>query len=99
MPKMTKEELTRRKNEMTARARAEVAKTEIVQFRVDADNIQKLYEHAAKLKLPVGTMVRQWVMDRLSAEENGELHDIASLHARFDRFEEILKEALDEHAG
>ncbi|MDZ4837527.1 MAG: hypothetical protein SGJ27_27390 [Candidatus Melainabacteria bacterium] len=57
---------------------------------MDSDIIQKLYEHAAKSKMPVGTMVRQWVMDRLAVEESGEQNDIASLHARFDRFEEIL---------
>lgn len=90
MSKVTKKELAKRKNEMTQRARADVAKTEIMQFRLDTDTIQKLYEHADKAKMPVGTMVRQWVMDRLTIEENGGQNDIASLHARFDRFEEIL---------
>jgi hypothetical protein len=72
MSNMTTEELERRKSEMTARARAEVAKTEIVQFRVDAENINKLYEYAAKTKMPIGTMVRQWVLERLKQEEGGE---------------------------
>lgn len=89
MPK-TKEELAKRKSQMTARARAEVAKTEIVQFRVDAEIIQRLYAQAAKLKIPVGAMVRQWVVEQLSSEESGGRNDIASIHARLDRIEEIL---------
>lgn len=97
MPKMTKEELAKRKSEMAARARVEVAKTEIVQFRVDADSIEKLYEHAAALKMPIGTMVRQWVLERLAAEERSEeksiqqdyLDSLASLHAKLDYWAEI----------
>jgi hypothetical protein len=96
MPKMTKEELAKRKREMTDRARAEVAKTEIVQFRADAEVVQKLYAHAARLRMPVGAMVRQWVMNQLSAEESGGRNDIASIHARLDRFEKIL---LNEKVG
>lgn len=68
MPKMTKEKLAKRKADMAARARAEVAKTEIVQFRLDADNITRLYEFATELKKPVGTMVREWVLERMDAE-------------------------------
>jgi len=71
MPKMTKEELAKRKADMSARARAEVAKTEILQFRLDADNISRLYEFATELKKPVGTMVREWVLERMAAEQGG----------------------------
>ena len=98
MARMTKEELARRKSEMTARARAEVAKTEIVQFRIDADNISKLYEHAARVKMPIGAMVRKWVMDRLEVEEKGEqthlpqtyLDCLVSLQMRLNTVEEVL---------
>jgi len=95
MPKMTKEELQKRKNEMTAQARAEVAKTEIVQFRVDAENISKLYDHAMASKMPIGTMVRQWVLERLRNEENRELNEkredesLASLNAKLDYWVEV----------
>jgi hypothetical protein len=95
MPKMTKAELAKRKKSMTARAREEVAKTEVVQFRVDTDSIEKLYNQATKAKMPLGTMVRQWVLERLTVEEKGTSGDMAqayfasieSLHERLDRLE------------
>lgn len=68
MRKMTKGKLAKRKAEMAARSRAEVAKTEIVQFRLDADNITRPYEFATELKKPVGTMVREWLLERIEAE-------------------------------
>ncbi|HEY9871324.1 MAG TPA: hypothetical protein V6D08_19350 [Candidatus Obscuribacterales bacterium] len=71
MPKMTKERLAKRKAAMAARARAEVAKTEIVQFRLDADNISRLYEFATALRKPVGTLVREWVLERMASEQGG----------------------------
>lgn len=94
MAKITKKELAKRKSEMTARARAEVAKTEIVQFRVDAEVIEKLYECSAEMKLPVGTMVRQWVIERLSLETAAEHNNIASINERLDRLEGMLKKVL-----
>jgi hypothetical protein len=69
MPKMSREELDRRKAQTGERARAEVAKTEIMQFRLDAESIERLYAQSAKCKLPVGAMVRQWVLERLAKEE------------------------------
>lgn len=60
---------------------------------MDADNINKLYVHATALKMPIGTMVRQWVLERLTAEESGDkngvqqdyLESLATLHAKLDR--------------
>jgi hypothetical protein len=68
LPRMTKGKLAKRKVNMAARAKTRVAKTEIVQFRLDADNITRLYEFATELKKPVGTMVREWVLERMAAE-------------------------------
>jgi hypothetical protein len=65
---MDKRELEKRKAEMTSRARAEVAKTEIVQFRLDPINILRLYELAEKSKKPLGAMVRNWVLERMALE-------------------------------
>lgn len=103
MPKMTKEELEKRKTDMALRARAEVAKTEIMQFRLDAASIVKLHEQAAKCRMPVGAMVRQWVLDRLAAEEAEKVSAVpqamvemmsALLTEQFDKFEERLDERL-----
>ena len=63
---MNKAELDRRKAQMTARAKAEIAKSGIVQFRLEPANILKLYEASVHNKKPVGTMVREWVLERLN---------------------------------
>lgn len=68
MAKLSQKQLESRKAEMSARARASVAKTEVMQFRLDAESIQQLYELAVTLKKPVGAMVREWVLERLQAE-------------------------------
>jgi hypothetical protein len=73
MPKLSKEELTKRKAEMVARARSEVAKTEVVQFRLDAPNIEKLYSYAATNKVALSALVREWVLDRLEQETTEQL--------------------------
>jgi chromosome segregation ATPase len=68
---MNKRELEKRKTEMTARARVEIAKTEIVQFRLDPGNILKLYELAEKAKKPLGAMIRDWALERMQLERGG----------------------------
>ncbi len=68
MTKMSKKQLEQRKVGMTSRARAAVAKTETMQFRLDAENIQLLYEMAVSQRKPVGAMVREWVLERLQFE-------------------------------
>jgi antitoxin component of RelBE/YafQ-DinJ toxin-antitoxin module len=43
-----------------------VNKDALVQFRIEPQLMDKLYVEANKLGLPVGTMVRMWVMERLN---------------------------------
>ncbi|MBX9878392.1 MAG: hypothetical protein K2Y22_08025 [Candidatus Obscuribacterales bacterium] len=71
MPKLTDKQLQQRKLEMAARSRAAVAKKELVQFRLEADQIVKLFEIAAKNEIHMGTMLRQWVNERIAYEETG----------------------------
>lgn len=66
--RITKEQLELRKAKMMARAKSNVTKTEILQFRLDAESIGQLYEVAGHYKKPVGAMVREWVMERLQKE-------------------------------
>ena len=95
---MTPEELSRRKRETLQQARAEVAKTGIVQFRIDEDSIQRLYARANELKKTIGTMAREWVLERLAEEEGRssrvttKLYEdiITSINSRFDRLEAVL---------
>lgn len=43
-----------------------VNKDALVQFRIEPHVMDRLYEEANKLGLPVGTMVRMWVLERLN---------------------------------
>jgi hypothetical protein len=49
-------------------SRAELAKREVVQFRMDTDDLQKLFQVCALNKKPVGTLVRDWVIERTEHE-------------------------------
>lgn len=98
MAKMTPSELSKRKRETLLQARAEVAKTGIVQFRIDEESIQRLYACAAELKKPIGTMAREWVLERL-AEEEGRSSSVTTklyedimtaINLRFDQLEDTL---------
>jgi prophage antirepressor-like protein len=68
MRKLTKKEIDKREAQLRAEARKEIAKREIFHFRIDSESIEKLYEVAGKKRKPVGTMVREWVMERLDHE-------------------------------
>ena len=43
-----------------------VNKDALVQFRIEPQIMEKLYAEANRLGLPVGTMVRMWVLERLN---------------------------------
>lgn len=51
--------------ELRSFARSEMAKTEIIQFRVDQADFERLVEAATAYQMPMGAMVRDWVLDRL----------------------------------
>ncbi len=98
MSKMTPGELSKRKRQTLLQARAEVAKTGIVQFRIDEESVQKLYDRASLVKKPVGTMAREWVLERLAEEDSHSGNEmtklgediVAVINSRFDRLEKIL---------
>src|SRR5579872_935577 len=68
IPKISREELKERKAELGKHAREELAKTEVMHFRLDPNNILKLYELAEKKRQNPGAMVRQWVLERMAVE-------------------------------
>jgi hypothetical protein len=49
-----------------------VAKTEQLNIRMDEANTTRLYEIAKAKRKPVGTMVREWIVEKLDSE-NGPL--------------------------
>ncbi len=62
MKLMDKKRIEKIRKEATIR----VNKEALVQFRIEPEIMDRLYEEANKLGLPVGTMVRMWVMERLN---------------------------------
>ena len=48
MSKMTKEELKKRKAELKKLVHAEIVRREVLQFRLEPENIDRLYRIAAK---------------------------------------------------
>lgn len=69
MSKMSPEERQQRRQKVAEEALESVAKTEQFNFRLDAKSIKQLHAVAAKRKIPVGALVRQWVVDALKQEE------------------------------
>lgn len=59
---MDKKRIKNIRKEATVR----VNKEALVQFRIEPEVMDRLYEEANKIGLPVGTMVRMWVMERLN---------------------------------
>jgi hypothetical protein len=95
---MNKQELQKRKTEMTRRARRDIAKTEIIQFRLDKSSILKLYELAEKNKKHVGTMVREWVLEKIeNKQDKDSKHFFTGLPERVALLERKVNQLSKEH--
>ena len=53
-------------------ATEKIAKSEQLNFRLEEKSINGLQELAFRRGLPVGTMIREWVLERLSRERTGD---------------------------
>jgi hypothetical protein len=71
MARLTREQLNARRTANQQEALRSIAKTEQLNLRIDAEGIERLYEMSGKIGKPVGTMVREWIMERLEQEEAG----------------------------
>jgi hypothetical protein len=74
-------------------ARQKVIERGIVQFRADPDLMEKLLLFSEKQKIPLGTMVRNWIDERLNSEQKNELP--GNLDLLVDRLSEALAAKLD----
>jgi hypothetical protein len=64
------ERISKALSEMKQAVRADVIKRQVLHFRIDESNIAQIYEVAARKKEPVGSMIRQWVIERLQQEQS-----------------------------
>ena len=76
MSKLSKEEIEKRGRRLQREALKSVAKTEQLNLRMDEANIYRLYNLAKKKQKPVGTMVREWVIERLDLEERPQNYNV-----------------------
>ena len=71
MPRLTEAERERRRRKMQQEALESVAARGQFNFRLDGRDIRRLYELAGRRQRPVSAMIREWVLERLEAEESG----------------------------
>ena len=50
-------------------AHCQVLKNEVMRFRLEAENLDRLLKFAKKINKPVGTLVREWVIEKLDHAE------------------------------
>ena len=68
---MSPEERARRRAAVGKAASEKVAKSEQLNFRIEEQSIAELQAMAFRKGMPVGTMIRDWVLERLSQEKLG----------------------------
>lgn len=94
MAKLTREQLDVRRTANQQEALRSIAKTEQLNLRINAEGIERLYEMSGKIGKPVGTMVREWIMERLEQEEAGALEPPAVALAVIQRKVSQLQQTL-----
>ena len=93
MSTMSSAERAQRRASVGRAATEKAAKSEQLNFRIEEQSIKELQELAFKRGLPVGTMVRDWVLERLSQEKAGKpdisaraLHVLDEIQGKLDHF-------------
>ena len=100
--KMSPEERTRRRAAVGRAASEKIAKSEQLNFRLEEQSSRELQKMARKKGMPVGAMIRDWVMQRLAQEKAGSpqltgkaLQVLDEIHAKLD----CLCEELERSQG
>jgi hypothetical protein len=68
---MPRDERERRRAAIGKSASEKIAKSEQLNFRLEAQSIRELQNVAYEKGLPLGTMIRDWVLERLAQEKLG----------------------------
>jgi hypothetical protein len=69
MPRLTQKEREKRRQKVQEQALEAVAARGQFNFRLDGEDIKRLYALAGARQVPVSAMVREWVLERLDLEE------------------------------
>lgn len=94
---MSSEERARRRSAVGKAASERIAKSEQLNFRLEEQTIVELQEMAFEMRMPLGTMIREWVLERLTVEKLGDsnmsgkaLHMLDEIHAKLETLEQLL---------
>ncbi len=68
---MPRDERERRRAAIGKSASEKIAKSEQLNFRLEEQSIRELQNVAYEKGLPLGTMIRDWVLERLAQEKLG----------------------------
>jgi len=86
---MSPEERARRRDRVGKTATEKVAKSEQLNFRLEEHSISEIQSMAFRKGMPVGTMIREWVLERLAQEKLGSperaaaaAHVLQEIHAK-----------------
>jgi len=95
-------ELRTRIGKVRQKARAYLVKTEVIQFRLDENTYDNLFRIAERIQKPVGTLVREWVTEKVKQElltkkernkfENVEVATIGDVLALQKQIDELRKQ-------
>ncbi len=83
MAKLSKEELEKRMQQTAQTARNKIAQKEHVQFRMEPEKIQRLFEISAKKQQPVSALLRDWVSERIAFEDAMKVSHKEERHKHF----------------
>lgn len=70
MSKQAKKQFDKLLSKATVQMKGEIAKREVIPFRLDEQSVKQLQEIAVKKRQHVGALVREWVLERLAKENN-----------------------------
>jgi predicted DNA binding CopG/RHH family protein len=68
---MSPQDRAKRRASVGMAASEKIAKSEQLNFRIEEQSIKDLQVMAFKKGMPVGTMIREWVLERLVQEKSG----------------------------
>ena len=69
MAKLDKKQLAKAHKELKSDARQRIAERGVLQFRADAETIRAVMVAAEKANVPVGSLLRQWVQEKLQIDK------------------------------
>lgn len=88
-------QLQNRVNKLKRKARDYIVKTEILQFRLDEDTYRDLFSLAEAYRKPVGTLVREWITNKVQqerAKQRADSSEITTLRLSHINAFELAKE-------